>query len=111
MTPEMHHARQPLCGEQEFIELINEMVADQAPRLFAVVQEHGERVDARVAAWGLAFEDRAEVVGASGGVRMLLAGPESAVRMYGRRPGLSARLVWVPAGSAPPAADLVTPAG
>lgn len=37
-------------------------MADEVPRLFAVVQEYGKRVDGRIAAWGLAFEDCAEVV-------------------------------------------------
>ena len=41
----------PLCHEAEFAQEINELVADEAPRLFAVVQEYGERADGRVAAW------------------------------------------------------------
>jgi hypothetical protein len=56
----------PLCGREEFAELLGGMVADGAPRLFAVVQEYGDRVDGRIAAWGMAFEDRAEVVGVDG---------------------------------------------
>jgi hypothetical protein len=42
------------------------MVAAHAPRIFAVVQEWGERVDARIAAWGLSFEDHAELLGVDG---------------------------------------------
>ena len=37
----------PMCGTEEFAELMAEMVAEDAPRLFAVVQEFGERVDAK----------------------------------------------------------------
>lgn len=35
----------PLCDEAEFAQEIAELVAEQAPRLFAVVQEYGERAD------------------------------------------------------------------
>jgi len=45
------------------------MVASNAPRLFAIVQERGERVDGRIAAWGMAFYDDVEIVGADGDVR------------------------------------------
>ncbi|MCA1671371.1 MAG: hypothetical protein LC799_03935 [Actinobacteria bacterium] len=41
----------PLCGEAEFTELVGELVADEAPRLFAVVQEYGTRVDGRIVVW------------------------------------------------------------
>lgn len=52
-----------MCGEEEFARLMSEMVAAEAPRLFALVQEYGDRVDGRIAAWGMAFDDGAEVVG------------------------------------------------
>lgn len=86
---------EPLCGEAEFTELVDEMVADEAPRLFAVVQVYGERVEGRIAAWGMAFEDRAEVISISGGTSMSLRSPERAVWGFGRRTGVTARLVWV----------------
>ena len=66
----------PLCGEEEFAELVAEMVAEGAPRLFAVVQEFGERVDGRIAAWGVALEDRAEVFGVEKGRSTRLRAPE-----------------------------------
>lgn len=53
----------PICDEAEFAQEIAELVAAEAPRLFAVVQEYGERVDGRIAAWGLAFEDHARSSG------------------------------------------------
>lgn len=85
----------PLCDEEEFSVLVDEMVADEAPHLFAVVQEYAERVDGRIAAWGIAFEDHAEVVSVDRGMRMSLQSPECAVRRFARRPCITARLVWV----------------
>ena len=93
----------PLCGEAEFNELVDELVADEAPRLFAVMQVYGERVDGRIAAWGMAFEDHADVVGVDGGAWMGLPTPERAVRMFARRRHITARLVWVNPDAASPA--------
>lgn len=89
----------PLCGEVEFTELIDQMVAENAPRVFAVVQELGDRVDGWIAAWGMAFEDRVEVIGADGGLRMTLQAPEAALRGYRWGGCVSARLVWLDAGA------------
>lgn len=85
----------PLCGEAEFAELIDELVAEEAPRLFAVVQEYGERADGRIAAWGIAFEDYAEVLGVDRRIHVHLPAPEHAVRTFSRRPHITARVVWV----------------
>lgn len=83
-----------ICGENEFAELVKDMVDEEAPRLFAVVQERGERVDGRIAAWGMAFEDHAEVV-ADGGSLFSIRTPERACRLLSRDPDITARLVWV----------------
>ncbi len=56
-------AEAPLWTEPEFAALAERLVADFAPRLFALVEEQGERVDGRIVAWGMEFEDGAEVVG------------------------------------------------
>jgi hypothetical protein len=77
------------------------MVADEAPRLFAVVQEYGERVDARIAAWGMAFEDHADLTG--GGTWMSTRSPETAVRRFTRGSDVHARLIWVDPAAATPA--------
>lgn len=93
----------PLCGEAEFNQMVAEMVADEAPRLFAVVQEYGEHVDGRIAAWGMAFEDHAEVVSVNGGACLGLRSPERAARKFSRRPNITARVVWVnPDAATPP---------
>jgi hypothetical protein len=85
----------PLCDEAEFTQEIAELVADEAPRMFAVVQEYGERVDGQIVAWGMALEDRAEVVRIDGHRRLSLRSPEGAVRAFSLRPHITARVVWV----------------
>jgi hypothetical protein len=95
----------PLCDEPEFAAILEEMVADKAPRLFAVVQEYGERVDARIAAWGLAFPDHAEVVSVEHTQRMSLQAPENALRLFRLGSHVRARLVWFNPDAATPAKD------
>lgn len=77
---------------------------DTAPRLFAVVQVYDESAadaDGRVAAWGLADNDGpTHVISVDGRARMTLASPERAVRHFARRPGITARLVWLAQPSA-----------
>ena len=85
---------EPLCEEDECSEIVEEMVADEAPRLFAVVQVYGERVDAQIAAWGMAFEDHAEVVSVTGTRRMSLPAPERALRRFTVGTHVRARIVW-----------------
>jgi hypothetical protein len=95
----------PLFDEPEFAAILEEMVADEAPRLFAVVQEYGERVDGRIAAWGMAFDDHAEVVSVAGGMRMSLPAPENALRMFTVGSHIRARLVWFNPDAATSAED------
>jgi hypothetical protein len=84
-----------LCDEDEFAEMVANMVADEAPRLFAIVAEYGDRVDAGCAAWGLAFDDGVEVVSVDSKKRFSLATPEDAVRRFGLGVHITPRLVWV----------------
>ncbi|WP_422647458.1 hypothetical protein [Actinoalloteichus caeruleus] len=93
----------PLCDELEFAQILEEMVADEAPRLFAVVQEYGERVDGRIAAWGLAFADHTEVASVEGGLRTSLQAPEGALRLFACGSHVRARLVWFNPDAATPA--------
>jgi hypothetical protein len=85
----------PLCDEAEFAQELAELVADEAPRLFAVVQEYGKRVDGRIAAWGLAFEDYADVIGLDHNIYVGLQSPERAVRIFSHHPHITAHVVWV----------------
>jgi len=82
-------------NEAEFTELVAEMVSDAAPRLFAVVQELGEREDGRIAAWGMAFADRTDVLRCGGGSWLSVSSPDRACWLLGRGPDITARLVWV----------------
>ncbi|WP_262702888.1 MULTISPECIES: hypothetical protein [Streptomyces] len=90
----------PSSAPFDFDKEVCALVRDTAPRLFAVVQECDpgtEYADACVAAWGMAYDDgSAYVIGVGGMVTMSLGSPERAVRHYGRREGISARLVWLP---------------
>ncbi|WP_248783978.1 hypothetical protein [Actinoalloteichus caeruleus] len=85
---------EPICDEAEFTALVRGMVDDEAPRLFAVVQEYGDRVDAQIAAWGMVFGDRAEIVLLDDGTRVSATTPESALRGFHLGPHIRARLVW-----------------
>ncbi|APU16582.1 hypothetical protein [Actinoalloteichus fjordicus] len=85
----------PLCDEETFARILTEIVADEAPRLFAVVQEYGERADARIAAWGFAFPGHAELVSTDHTCRMVLERPENALRGFRREDDhVDARIVW-----------------
>ncbi|TCP57359.1 hypothetical protein EV191_1011314 [Tamaricihabitans halophyticus] len=87
-------APEPPCDKDEFAELVREMVTEDAPKLFAVVQEKGDGVDAWVAAWGMAFKDHAELVAVDRRVRMTLQRPENACRLFRRGGRLNVHLVW-----------------
>ncbi len=91
----------PLYDDDEFAELTDELVTEEAPRLFAVVQELGEREDGRIAAWGMAFDGHADVVCDDGRSWMSLSSPDRACWLLSRAPDTTARLVWV----APTASD------
>jgi hypothetical protein len=87
--------RPPLCDEAEFVELLDEMVADHAPRLFAIVQEYGERVDAKFAAWGMAFDDHVDVIGVGGSVHVGAPSADGLLRRFHFGNHVTPRLVWV----------------
>jgi hypothetical protein len=95
----------PLCDEPEFAAILDSMVADEAPRLFAVVQEYGERVDGRIAAWGMAFDDHAEAISVAGRMRTSLQAPENALRMFTFGSHIRARLVWFNPDATTPTED------
>ena len=85
--------------EEEFAQEVAELVAEWAPRVFALVQEHGERVDGWVIAWGMAFDDHAEVISVGHGLRGTFPSAERARRAFSRRAKI--RLVWTDAETAP----------
>lgn len=84
-----------MADEDEFAALINEMVAEERPRLFAVVEELGERADARITGWGLAFEDQTMVMCDGGRSVLNLRSPDRMVQLMSHAPHRTARLVWL----------------
>jgi hypothetical protein len=82
----------PLGTEEEFAALIDELVAEDAPRVFALVEECGERADGWIIAWGMASEDYAELVSVDRGLRGSFPSAERARRAFARR--RKVRLVW-----------------
>ena len=93
----------PLGTEEEFAALIDELVAEDAPRVFALVEECGERADGQIIGWGMAFEDHAELVGVHGGMRGTFPSAERARRMFARR--RKVRLVWATPECSPAQSD------
>ncbi|MGH3869095.1 MAG: hypothetical protein ACRDQ4_23875 [Pseudonocardiaceae bacterium] len=85
----------PLCDQAEFNQMVDELVADEAPRLFAVVQVYRERVDGRIAAWGMAFDEHADIVSVDNGSSVRLSSPERAAHGFNRYPDIIARVMWV----------------
>jgi hypothetical protein len=88
---------EPLCNEEEFAEEVRELVAAEAPRVFALVEEYGERVDGWIVGWGIVFEDHVEILGATGRLRASVASVERARWVFSRRRKI--RLVWTSAMS------------
>ncbi|MFH8514135.1 hypothetical protein ACH4CE_03120 [Streptomyces gelaticus] len=81
-------------GRREFESLVQDLVRETAPRVFAVVQELGDCEDAVVAAWGLALEGRTELITAEGVSRLSVRTPESALRFFSGGNRIRARLIW-----------------
>jgi len=96
----------PLFGREKYERLVAGLIADLAPRMFAVVQDYGDRVDSRVAAWGLAFDDYTEIVGVDRDLRISAASPEQALIGFAHQPDITARVIWVHLGP-PEDADVI----
>ena len=83
---------QEVVSEEKFLAELEELARENAPRVFALCSEVGEREDGYVAYWGMAFDDGAEVVSTSGSMRGSFRSAESALgRLSGRR---NLHLVW-----------------
>jgi hypothetical protein len=93
----------PIGDEETFTRAINKMVVDQAPRVFALCEEIGDRVDAAAVAWGMSFQDgHTELVYGHDGPRsritVVCRTPERARDFFASRSaqsGCTIRLVWV----------------
>lgn len=84
-------------ADRDLTALLNEMVADELPGVFALVEVHDDGTDAWVIAWGIAFTDHVDVVALDGTLRARFRSARRArdVLSFGRH----VRLVWAaPAG-------------
>ncbi|MGH3156890.1 MAG: hypothetical protein ACRDNF_09980 [Streptosporangiaceae bacterium] len=88
----------PTWTEEEYEQEVASMVADEAPAVFAVVEDRDDRTDSRIAAWVLEFACRAEAVTTDTGLRITARSARRVLAQYGRQPGVTARLI--PAGRA-----------
>jgi hypothetical protein len=88
----------PLWTKEEFTNLLHLIAKKQAPRLFAIVEEYGEQEDGRVAGYGLAYPDHADVNSVEGDFHLVSQSPERARQLYemsaGSR-GVRTHLVWL----------------
>ncbi|GAA2682124.1 MULTISPECIES: hypothetical protein [Actinosynnema] len=75
------------------------LAAEDAPQLFAIAHEYPETQEGWVAAYGMAFEDRAEVASTDGDFRTCSASPESALTTFTRlaqdEKGVKLHLIWL----------------
>jgi hypothetical protein len=97
-----HALPELFATKEEFDKAVTGMVTDLAPRLFAVVQEYGPRVDARIAGWGLAHETHVDVIGVGNSVHLGAARPEDMLRHFHQPHLVTARIVWPDPTAAPP---------
>lgn len=72
----------PPWTREEFTGLMRELAVCEAPRLFALVEEYGEGQDARVAGYGLAYEDRVDANSVEGGFQLHSQSAESARTLF-----------------------------
>jgi hypothetical protein len=73
---------------------LNQLVATQMPRFFALCAVTEDRYDGWVAGWGMALEDEAIVMAVDEPALGVFQSPESAIMvMSGGRPELM-RLIW-----------------
>jgi hypothetical protein len=89
---------QPLWTEGEFADVVHLIAKEQAPRLFAIVEEYGEREDGRVAGYGLAYADHVDVNSVEGDFHLISQNPERARRLFEISAGsraVRAHLVWL----------------
>ncbi|GAA2685806.1 MULTISPECIES: hypothetical protein [Actinosynnema] len=88
----------PVYTEEGFDTLVRDIAADEMPRLFAVVYEQVPRQGAEVAAYGLAFRDRAELIAPDGASRMTSSNADQATALLAASTGdeqVKAHLVWI----------------
>jgi len=87
-------------ADVEFADHMRAIAEECAPRLFAIVEERGERAGGRVAGYGLAHPGRADVNSVEGDFPLVSQSAERARQVFevsaGSR-GVRAHLVWLDA--------------
>ncbi|MFJ6672722.1 hypothetical protein ACIQMJ_16560 [Actinosynnema sp. NPDC091369] len=85
-----------LFDDPEIVGAVQELVDDQAPRVFAVVQEtFGPPEDLQIVAWGMTTRTGVEVIDVHGGMRMGLRSAENVLIFYRARGRAIPRIFWV----------------
>ena len=79
----------------DYEEAVQGMIEEHAPRRFAIFQDYGDQIDGRVAAWGMAFDDRADILDAGGSTWLSTTSPDDVLPRYARAPGVTSRVIWV----------------
>lgn len=72
----------PPWTDEQFAVVLRALAMAEAPRRFAIVEEYGEQYDARVAGYGMAFEDRVEVNSVEGGFHLSSESAERARTLF-----------------------------
>lgn len=75
---------EPAVTEEEFLAALETYVAAEAPSLFALCREIGDREGGQVKYWGLEFDDQAGVFHVSGDMRGSFCSAESALDRFSR---------------------------
>ncbi len=84
-----------LFEDPKIVTEVQEFVDDQAPRLFAVVQETFDPEDLKIVAWGMTTEKGAEVVSVHGGMHMSVQSAENALIFFRAGGRAVPRVFWV----------------
>ncbi|CAM3667848.1 hypothetical protein KIPE111705_19715 [Kibdelosporangium persicum] len=95
----MSNATERSTDDTQFTSLITAIVADQAPRVFVVVLEFGELVEAEIVAWGMALDTGAYMITVDGRNQYALAEPENALMYVRGRTNTTPHLVWAASAS------------
>ncbi|MBP2336408.1 hypothetical protein JOF41_002586 [Saccharothrix coeruleofusca] len=95
----MNHLLHQWCtSDQDFTAYLTGLAVDDAPRLFAIAHEYGDREDGWIAAYGMAFAGHAEVVSTEGDFHTKSATPEAALTAFARFADADVKLhlLWLP---------------
>jgi hypothetical protein len=87
--------RVSLFDDPKIVAEVQELVDDQAPRLFAVVRETFEPEDVQIAAWGMTTRKGVEVFPVHGGAHMSLQSADNALIFFRAGGQAVPRVVWV----------------